>query len=421
MLASRANTPPPSPLSRALVVLLAVGTSLCAATLYYNQPILGPMAASTGVDAKTIGAIPMLTQLGYAAGLFLFAPLGDRLDRRKVIVAKTVALAGALLSVALAPSFLWLAGGSLAIGLCATAAQDLVPAAASLAAPEKRGKVVGSVMTGLLLGILLSRVLSGAISERLGWRAVYFGAATSVLLFGAVAATRLPAFTPTTREPYGALLGSILRLARTLPELRRAAIAQALVSVAFSAFWSTLALALARPPFELGSTVAGMFGIAGAAGAAIAPVAGSLADRRGPEIVIRLAIVLVIASFAAMALCPGSIVVLVAGTLLFDLGTQASLVSHQTIVYGLDPTARSRLNAVLVSSMFLGMASGAFLGSRALARLGFQGVALLAAASASAALVVRLVHASRVGERATDAEARQGGAANRSARDNDGS
>jgi predicted MFS family arabinose efflux permease len=381
----------PTQLAPSLVALFAVGAGLSAASLYYNQPILGTMAAALHATPRQIGLVPMLTQLGYAAGILLFAPLGDRLDRRVVIVVKLAALSCALTLAGLAPSVGLLATASLVIGLLATTAQDFVPAAAALAPPAARGKIVGSVMTGLLLGILLSRLISGAVSERFGWRSVYFGAASSIAALAVVSFVRLPQIAPTVSESYGALLRSMVGMARDIPALRRATISQTLLSLAFSAFWSTLALAIAAPPYHLGSTAAGLFGLAGAAGAIAAPVAGSLADQRGPQSVIRYGAGLVIASFIIMALCPGSLVVLIAGTIVFDLGVQACLISHQTIVYGLAPAARSRLNAVLVSSMFLGMSIGAALASQTLVRFGWSGVMALGAVAASLALAVRLL------------------------------
>ena len=382
-----------TPVAASLVLVLAAGAGLAVAALYYNQPILGAIAADLHATPAEIGFVPMLTQLGYAAGIVLFAPLGDKLDRRRVIVAKSLALAGALVAAALAPGIAWLGTASLAIGLFATTAQDLVPAAAALAPPEVRGRTVGTVMTGLLLGILLSRLASGAVAERFGWRVVFFGAAGTVMLLAVVAAMRLPRFAPTANASYLSLLGSMVVLVRApdMAPLRRAALAQGLLSVAFSGFWSTLALAVAAPPYGLGSTAAGAFGLAGAAGALVAPVAGAIADKRGPSTVIRAGTLLVAASFAGMGLWQGSIAVLVVATIAFDLGVQACLISHQSIVYGLDPAARSRLNAVLVSAMFFGMATGAALASRALVRWGWSGVMALGTAASLAALVVRLV------------------------------
>jgi predicted MFS family arabinose efflux permease len=300
-----------------------------------------------------------------------------------------IALCLALLAAGLAPSIGWLAAASLAVGLLATTAQDFVPAGAALAPPEARGKTVGTVMTGLLLGILLSRFVSGATSAHFGWRAVFFGAAGTVAVLAAVAAVRLPRFEPGTNASYASLLRSIAVLARDVAPLRRAALAQALLSIAFSGFWSTLALALAAPPYHLGSAAAGAFGLAGAAGALVAPLVGSIADKRGPTSVIRLGASLVAASFILMAVWQGSVAVLVVGTIVFDLGVQACLISHQTIVYSLDPAARSRLNAVLVSAMFFGMSAGAALASNALAHFGWTGVTVLGAVAACAALVVR--------------------------------
>jgi len=372
-----------------LVALFALGAGLSAASLYYNQPILTQMAAALGATPRQIGMVPMLTQLGYAGGILFFAPLGDRFDRRRTIVVKLLALCAALAWAGAASSVGALAAASLAIGLVATAAQDFVPAAAALAPPSARGKIVGMVMTGLLLGILLSRLLSGVVSEWLGWRAVYFGAAALIALLAAVSALRLPAIAASTSEPYLTLLRSMARLWRELPALRRATLSQALLSVAFSAFWSTLALAIAAPPFQLGSAAAGLFGLAGAAGAVAAPLAGSIADRRGPNVVIRGGALLVIASFSAMALRPSSLGLLIVGTVSFDLGVQACLISHQTIVYGLNPAARSRLNAVLVCSMFLGMSLGAAVASQVLARYGWPGVLTFGAAAATLALMVR--------------------------------
>lgn len=381
-------------LSGPLLVLLAAGAGLSAATLYVAQPMLSQLARSFGVSDAAIGAVPTLTQVGYALGIFFFAPLGDRVDRRRLIVLKAGLLTAALLLCGLSqtPGVFW--GASLAVGLTATMAQDIVPAAAALAPPASRGRAVGAVMTGLLTGILLSRVVSGGVASLLGWRAVYLGAAGCVALVGAVAARRLPRFVPDSRLGYGALVGSLLGLWRAHPGLRRAATAQALLSMAFSGFWSTLAVMLYRD-FGLGSATAGAFGLAGAAGALAAPLAGRLADRRGPGLVTRLGAALAALCFALLFFDGGlsrggRLALLGVSTVGFDFGIQASLVAHQTLVYSLDPAARSRLNALLVSAMFLGMASGGAAATAALARYGWRGVVAFAVLTASASLAVRL-------------------------------
>lgn len=382
-------------LPASLVLLLATGAGLAVAALYYSQPMLGVLGADIGASARAVGFVPTLTQLGYALGILLLAPLGDRYDRRRIILMKAAVLCAALLLAGAAPSIAVLLVASLVIGLSATLAQDIVPAAATLAPEASRGKIVGTVMTGLLLGILLSRVVSGFVAEHFGWRAMFIAAALSIALIGAAAWRGLPRFRPTTQLSYGALMGSLVKLWKRHGALRRATFAQALLSIGFSAFWSTLAVMLHGEPFHLGSAAAGAFGLAGAAGALAAPIAGRIADKRGPELVTRLGASLVLASFAVMALAPwmqphAQLGLLVVGAIGFDLGIQATLIAHQTIVYSIEPAARSRLNAVLFVGMFLGMALGSALGALMLAQWGWMAVVGLAAASAAGALAVRL-------------------------------
>ncbi|RYZ05434.1 MAG: MFS transporter, partial [Comamonadaceae bacterium] len=271
-------------ISRPLMLLLSAGAGLSVASLYYSQPMLPAMAADLHASAGAAGGIPMLTQLGYALGILLLAPLGDRYDRRKIMLAKSLLLAASLLLGAFAPGLVWMLAASLAVGLTATLAQDFVPAAATLAPAHQRGKVVGTVMTGLLLGILLSRLVSGYVAQVAGWRAMFLLAAAGVLLVAVAVALGVPAFKPTTRLGYRALLASMAQLWQRHPALRRATLVQALLSLAFSAFWSTLAVVL-HARFDLGSGAAGAFGLAGAAGALAAPLAGRLADKRGARAV----------------------------------------------------------------------------------------------------------------------------------------
>ena len=391
---------PSMALPRSLILLLAGGAGLSVASLYYAQPMLGELGSALGASEASIGAVPMLTQLGYALGIALLAPLGDRYDRKRIILIKAAVLGVALLAAGAAPSLAALLVASLVIGLAATLAQDIVPAAATLAPAAHRGKVVGMVMTGLLLGILLSRVLSGFVAQQWGWRAMFALAALSIAGVGLAAWRGLPRFAPSTQMGYGALLASMLALWKQHGALRRAALAQGLLSVGFSAFWSTLAVMLHAAPFRLGSAAAGAFGLAGAAGALAAPLAGRLADRRGTDWVARGGIVLALVCFSAMLLMPGlsvtgQLVLLALSAIGFDLGVQATLIAHQTQVYGIDPAARSRLNAVLFVGMFIGMAAGAGLGGLLFAHGGWLAVTGLAMVTALLALGVRLLPGAR--------------------------
>ncbi|MEN4833659.1 MFS transporter [Pantoea vagans] len=380
-------------LSTPLVFTLAAGAGLSVASIYYSQPMLDIISKQFNAGIGAVGMVPMLTQAGYALGILLLAPLGDRHDRRTIIFIKGLLLVAALLLCGFSGGLSALLVASFITGLTATVAQDIVPASAALAPERSRGKTVGTVMTGLLVGILLSRVVSGVVAEYFGWRTMYMIAALAVLLITLTLWRVLPRFVPGTSVSYPRLLLSLVHLWRHHQTLRRAALAQGLLSVAFSAFWSTLALMLSDR-FHLDSAVAGAFGLAGAAGAMAAPLAGSFADRIGPARVTQAGAALVTISFALMFLLPllpmpAQLALIVVCTIGFDLGVQATLVAHQTLVYGLAPEARSRLNALLFTVVFIGMATGAALGSLALAHWGWNGVVALATLAGAAALAVR--------------------------------
>jgi len=378
-----------------MVFTLAAGAGLSVASIYYSQPMLGIMGPGLNATLSETGMVPTLTQIGYALGILFLIPLGDRFDRRTIILLKSLLLTVALLMCGFAPGIHSLLVTSLLIGAAATRAQDIVPASAALAPAAQRGKTVGTVMTGLLVGILLSRVVSGVVAEYFGWRAMYQLAAVSVALVGVALWRVLPRFTPGTDMSYTALLLSMRHLWLRYKTLRRAALSQGLLSVGFSAFWSTLAIMLSET-YHLGSGIAGAFGLAGAAGALAAPLAGKLADRQGPAKVTQLGSALVMVSFAAMFLLPllsphAQLVLIVLSAVGFDLGVQATLVSHQTLVYGLEPAARGRLNALLFTVVFIGMAIGSALGSKALELAGWQGVVALATLAGAGSLLVRVM------------------------------
>lgn len=380
-------------LSSRTVLMLATGVGLSVASIYYSQPLLGVMGNDLHASVGAVGMVPTLTQIGYALGILLLAPLGDRHDRRIIILLKGILLTVALLLSGFVQDISGLLVTSLIVGVAATMAQDIVPASASLASAAQRGKTVGTVMTGLLLGILLSRVLSGFVAEYFGWRSLFMGASLSIIAITLVIWRSLPQVPATSTLSYPALFASMSHLWLQYKDLRRAALSQGLLSVGFSAFWSTLAVML-QDTYHLGSAVAGAFGLAGAAGALAAPLAGTLADRRGPQVVTLIGTGLATVSFAALFLLPllpfhmqiGLIVISAIG---FDFGVQATLVAHQTIIYSLEPAARSRLNALLFTGVFVGMAVGSALGSLILEQIGWAGVVALISIAGIASLAVR--------------------------------
>ncbi|EMN8467171.1 MFS transporter [Klebsiella oxytoca] len=394
----------PTPLtSRAagwVIFILALGAGFSVAAIYYAQPLLPLMGANLHLSVEGMGLVPTLTQAGYALGILFLLPLGDRHDRRKLILMKSAALAVLLLLCSLTGQLTSLLMVSLLIGMAATMAQDIVPAAAILAPAGKQGKMVGTVMTGLLLGILLSRTVSGLVGALFGWRVMYQAAAVSIALIGLLMWRVLPRFEIHSNLTYPQLMKSMAHLWKRYPALRRAAFAQGFLSIAFSAFWSTLAVILLAH-YQMGSAVAGGFGIAGAAGALAAPLAGGLADKFGAEKVTQMGAALVTVSFALMFLLPalpphGQLILIAISAVGFDLGLQSSLVAHQNLVYGLEPQARGRLSALLFTGVFIGMSLGSVLGSKLYVIAGWSGVVTLAVITGAIALGIRLIESARV-------------------------
>ena len=372
-------------LNNKMIFLLALGAGISVSTLYYAQPMLGIIREDLNENISNVSLIPALTQLGYAAGGFFLGPLGDRFNRKSIISLKLILLMFALIISFFAKDLNVLIALSFIIGLTATAAQDFVPAAAILSKEESRGKSIGMVMTGLLFGILLSRVFSGAVSENYGWRVVYLIGAISIVFLLFITQKYLPNFQATTNASYKNLMKSLVLLWQKHSELRAATISQAILAVAFSAFWSTLAIML-NDRYQFGPMLAGAFGLAGAAGTLAAPIAGRLSDKFGSDKISRIGAMIAIISFAL--LFPINyftkelqIILLIISTIGFDFGIQTSLVSHQSIVYGIDLNSRSRLNSILMTGMFIGMSVGAWAGGYLYGEFGIIGLSTLATGS----------------------------------------
>lgn len=376
--------------SPALIRLLAVAAGAAVANSYYNQAMLGHIGRDFAVSAAGVAAIPVLTQLGNAIGVLFLAPLGDRLERRGLMLLTISALVLALLAAAAAPSFVALVVISLAIGGFATVAQQIVPFAVGIASDETRGRVLGTVTGGILLGILLARAFSGIASDLWGWRLVFLVAAGVMAAVGGLLAAMLPRVQPTTTLPYGRLLASLWRLVAAHPVLRRSTLIQCFVFMGFIGFWSSLALALEAAPYRLGASAVALLALVGAAGALAAPLAGRFSDRVGPRLVVTIGTSLALGSFILLVLGQGSMAVMVAGTLGLDLAVQTSQVANQTQVYALDRAARSRLNTVFMAAMLLSGSIGAGLGGLAFATWGWTGTCLFGALSSLLALLLSL-------------------------------
>lgn len=365
---------------------LAIGCAISVGNLYYIQPLLAQMARDFGITEAHAGTAATLSQVGYALGMLLFVPVGDIRERRGLVLASLSATALVALAMAFTPSFAAFRVASLVLGFCTCTPQLLVPFAAVLAKPEERGRMVGFVMSGLLMGILLARTVSGFVGDLLGWRAVYFMAAGFSVVLAVAMRRLLPESRPGNDHlTYPKLLHSLGELVRTEPILRESAIYGACLFGAFSAFWTTLAFFLDRG-YGYGPKVVGLFGLVGAAGALAAPIAGRLADGGGQRRTILVGIVSVALSFWAML--DGSIVALVIGVLVMDVGVQATHISNQSRIFARRPEARNRVNTVYMTAYFVGGSAGSAIGAWAWTQYLWAGVCGVGAGFAVIAMVV---------------------------------
>ena len=349
-------------LSKSKVLFMAVCTGLIVANLYYCQPLIVLIAKEFNIPEASAGTITYLTQAGYAIGLFFMVPLGDKMERKRQILVTTLATVVALFLAATAKSFVMLEIASLLIGITSIVPQLILPLAASLSEAEQRGKVVGTIMSGLLVGILLSRTLSGIIGELWGWRAMFWIAAALGLLIFGIIQQQFPYNKPVFTGSYGALIKSLFTLINEQPLLREATAINVFSFAQFGAFWTTMVLLLSGQPFNFSSASIGMFGIVGASGALAAPLVGKFGDKGGARVAIGYGIALMLLSFVVFYFSTSSVIGIVIGIILIDIGIQTIHISNQTRVYSILPEARNRMNTVFMSFSFLGTAAGSAFG-----------------------------------------------------------
>lgn len=376
------------PMGPGLVTLFAVACGVAVADLYYAQPLLPRISRDLSVGSGTAALTVTAAQVGYGLGLALVVPLGDVLVRRRLVPGILVVSGVALFVAAAAPGLPVLLAALAVAGLCSVAAQILVPFAASLAADDQRGRVVGTVMSGLLLGILLARTFSGLIAQAAGWRTVYLAAGWSVALLSLVLYRRLPGESARPSIEYRRLLASVVALLRTEPVLRLRSVLGALVFATFNVIWTSLAFLLAGPPYHYGEAVIGLFGLLGAAGALAAVFSGRLADRGLERVVTGASLLATVASVGLLALGSQRLWAVVVGIVVADLGIQAVHIQNQQLIFAIDPAARSRLNTGYMVTYFLGGSIGSATTGLAYSLGGWDAVVVLGLCYSSAALVL---------------------------------
>lgn len=375
-------------LSRPLMIVLATAVGAAVANRFYIEPLLSLVAGTFHVSTTAAGLLVTSANVGYVIGLVLLVPLGDLVEQRRLVTLMLVAagvIAAACAAAPNLPVLMLTLGGLAMLSVCA---QILVPLAATLAAPEERGHVVGFVTSGLLIGTLSARTVSGFAAGLAGFRLIFAVAAVVMIVLAVLLKRVLPPTPPAQRQGYGALLGSVVSLVAGEPELQRRMILAFLQFAGFTVLWTPMAFLLAGPPYHYGATVIGLFGLFGVAGAMAAPVAGRLGDQGRSRLTVTLSLALMVVSWGALALGASSLVALIAGIVLLDAGFQGAHINHQRTVFALRPEARSRINTAYMFAFFLGGVAGSSLAAVVYDAGGWTGVCLLGLALALLALLL---------------------------------
>ena len=379
-------------ISSGMVWLLASATGLIVANLYYAQTLIGPISRATGLNPGAAGLIVTLTQIGYCLGLLFIVPLGDLLENRRLIVTALFTSALALLAASTTSSANLFLLAAFCIGLGSVAAQVLVPFAAHLSRPEKRGQTVGKVMSGLLLGIMLARPVSSLVADALGWHAIFIISAVTTAALALLLRSRLPQRVPEGGMHYFELLGSMWHLLKTTPILRRRAAYQACMFGAFSLFWTCVSLELTGPYLQLSQSGVAIFALVGVAGAIASPIAGRRADhgksRSNTVIALSLGAIAFLLPLLIHVNRLVDLGILVVASIVLDAGVSANLVTGQRAIFALPAEIRSRLNGLYMALFFMGGALGSSLGGWMFAHHGWQGVLLTGLAFPLVALLV---------------------------------
>ena len=347
-------------LTRTQVLIMAATAGIAVSNVYYSQPILHEIGQEFHVNAEKAGTISVLSQIGYGLGLFFLTPIGDMIERKKLILYLQVGLILSLILMALSTNLLVLYTASLLIGVFSVVAQVILPMAASLV-KENRGKIVGQIFTGILVGILVARVYSGFITGWLGWQYVYLISAFMVLLTAVLMQIDFPPTEERFSGSYAGLLKSTVAQLGRFPLLRRTALTGLLAFGTLSAFWVTLTFYLSDAPFHYSASGIGLFGLLAAAGALLAPVFGKLADKGTPMRSLLFSTGLTLLSIAILKIFPGNIPTIWITVILMDIGVQATQVTNIAVIYTLDHKANSRINTVYMTSYFIGGAMGSFI------------------------------------------------------------
>ena len=373
-----------------LLFIMACMAAVSVANIYYCQPLLSLMGNDLGIDEWRASLIAMITQVGYACGLFFIIPSGDKFDRKKIVSYSFSILTIALLCIALSNNFHAVMAASFTVGACSVMPQIFIPIAAQYSRPEKKGANVGLIVSGLLTGILASRVISGLVGEWLGWRSMYVIAAIVMSLCTLIVWRIMPYTENNYTGSYKRLMHSLFALIREYKLLRICALRAAFAFGSFLALWASLTFKMEQAPFYAGSDVVGLLGLCGVAGAMSASVVGRLVSRIGVHNFNLLGAALMLSAWIIAYLWGNTYTAIIITILILDIGMQCIQLSNQTVVFSLNPKASNRINTIFMTNYFIGGSLGTFLSGSAWSMAGWSGVTIVGIGLAFCSLCITL-------------------------------
>ena len=373
-----------------LLFIMAYMAAVSVANIYYCQPLLSLMGNDLGIDEWRASLIAMITQVGYACGLFFIIPSGDKFDRKKIVSYSFSILTIALLCIALSNNFHAVMAASFTVGACSVMPQIFIPIAAQYSRPEKKGANVGLIVSGLLTGILASRVISGLVGEWLGWRSMYVIAAIVMSLCTLIVWRIMPYTENNYTGSYKRLMHSLFALIREYKLLRICALRAAFAFGSFLALWASLTFKMEQAPFYAGSDVVGLLGLCGVAGAMSASVVGRLVSRIGVRNFNLLGAALMLSAWIIAYLWGNTYTAIIITILILDIGMQCIQLSNQTVVFSLNPKASNRINTIFMTNYFIGGSLGTLLSGSAWSMAGWSGVTIAGIGLAFCSLCITL-------------------------------
>lgn len=383
-------------LTKPILWFLTISTGLIVANIYYNQPLLGLIAKDFNITESKASKIAMLTQMGYALGLFLIIPLGDKIARKRLILFSMFLTMIFLITIATVTNLMLLYAVSFALGIVSVVPQLFIPMVAELSAENSRTQNIGMVMSGLLIGILASRMISGIVGDYFGWRFMFYIAFGLMILTTVFIYLLLPQTYPHFKGSYVSLLKSVAHFAKTEPLLQLASLRGALGFGALSALFTTLVFHLEEAPFLADASVAGMFGLIGAVGAVAAALVGKFTRFVSKNTIISLSLLIILLSWTFTYFAGYTYWGLVVGFILIDFGLQSTHIMNQSVFFAINIKATNRLNTVYMVSYFVGGSLGTLLGSIAWQYYGWAGVCSIGVLFTVLALLAHILLSTKV-------------------------